>query len=1503
MAAIYHVLMILLFSDGFSVSDRAESSIIDVPPGGYAWSIYNQASEHLEFTTVSTFAPGPWTCIDDQTFCEVLSEPALEALRLTDEWLVSDLFERFTDLIFEPIDVSSPVKPAFADVNGDTSLDLVLTDDDGDIHAYVAPNWEEFQGSLEDIHFQDFCDINNDGLADSAMVDGDGMLTIESGGMPFLTASGFDFSAVTGVALSDLEGDGLADLITGTESGKVLVFRNRGTAETPVFLPFSSESELFFPMNSGAFTIPVIYSVDDTTICLAAGTQQSGLKLYRLNIDSEAYPDEWMEMDSVLFSEELQNISPVAIYLNGEIRLICSSRSGVLYEMISDPDSLQLLSLPSVPGTYPSLAYGCLNGDPEPDLIAGTMEGDVFMLRGTNGWFEGSWELIPGFPLIPSGAPAFSDDGIIFGSKEGDIRYFILTEEDTWTDVTDSSPFRGIDVGEYSSPCMADLNSDGVNELIIGNSSGNLTCFELDEDACDGEPFFIEKHSFRFSPNRAVSELNRYYSRYFSPYSLLRTPSDSMTVNAFAREIVEADPLIRDEIAYCVANTPTEVLRAMYENCDSDIFTINAAQLYSLANELEYVRLTESADGTVCELLLDSGWVSISRENYYRFVVHPRILFEVPARIDADYWLTDADSLELTMEEWLRYEPDSLFGQSENHVFWREVIPSDTSHGCVLIQSMRKARTYEEAVLRICNYLAWSQPHGIMTFGYLTNDLQPMVIYRKGYGSCGEQSILQTALCRAFFIPAYVVGCRGEDHQWNHYLDPSDGRWNHWDINYGIRGIGHVWVSGEGNAHSRKTISVITAFGPEDTVWPVTRSVIVPEGSGYMPGDSGYTATAHVEVIVSDARGTPVEGAMVLMRSHWDRANMVSTFNYTDELGRCSFELGWEPYGGYTLDIVTPYGVTGCSNISFSEGKDYTLEYSVPGIIPDLQEILLPVNTPSDGIHTSSVLYPVSYYTGTLYSLDDEEDNIGYGGTRWTEWPVGHSSALPVFMDGENFRKYSDGFNCRALPAPFHSESGDTCFIVLDNRNNLFTWRRFSGVDIHLTHPDDLQPGDTAWFNAPVPIRIPRVYPVPESGFSDSSSSQNWIRQFSEIQIEQDDPDDPLSAGWILGPFRLPANERSLSIGTTGITPDLDMDLFLFEDQNGNRLVDGMSEVAESSSSPTANENIFIPDPDTSAVYWIYMQGWQVPEEGGKVDLGLTFEPEMLRIHSLEPSGCLDSIPECFSFEIDHELMENEQILVLFDETSTISRLVNEKWVFNRPSQCSKSEIPALSILDENGELIERVFWTVQTDSTPPVISEYSVNMDSTLMFAHITVKCTDEGTGILNATLSSEGLDDVVLAMGEDSIWTGEMNLTQVSPQPISIMLRFEDMAGNETVSEPYIITVPERPLALFHSEYPEGTTYDHRPILQICVDLSDSSITWEARAELADSSGDVVCELSPLAAYEDLVQFRPASYLDEGEYSISISFLSCDGNEFAEYSWSFTVDRMDTPETGSEH
>ncbi|MCK4806328.1 MAG: transglutaminase domain-containing protein, partial [Candidatus Aegiribacteria sp.] len=967
--------LFILVAGTVSTSPYDDTLTITVPPGGYAWSVFTDSTGFGDFKTVSVLAPGPITGFND-----VLPDSTARVIELYNEWLREDLTIRFTDLLYEVVNNDMPFLPAFADVNGDGLEDLIFNGDAGNpaTRVFLAPDWTEITDISGSIEFRRFCDLNDDGISDFISVSDEGVLTCSNEDTVLQITEGFDITGVTGTALGDMEGDGLVDLVVGTDSGNLLVYRNRGTIEVPCFLPFVSESRILFPMNAGAFSSPAVFLSGDSMLIAAVGTQQNGLKFYTTGAGGSTMSLEWTTVDAPGNRDMLLNISPVEVDHCGETILVCGTRSGILYETRTGSDSLSLLHLSPVPGTYPSLALASVNGDEFPDLIAGTMEGDVFYLSGYEGWFEGNWERMDNFPRIPSGAPAAWKNGLVFGSRDGEVRYFARDGSGAWDDSTMNSEFRNIDVGDYSIPDFADLNSDGNKELIVGNSRGSLICFELDEDAVNGGPLYVEKFSWKFEPNSAVSDIQAYYSRYFAPYSVFRSPSGIREVNAFSREIMEAEPQHRDEIAYCIAHTPTEVLRAMYENGDSDLFSVNVSEMYEMAEKLDYVRLLDSGYETVCQLKTENGWIEISGENYYRFVVHPRILFEIPARINTEYWSTRRDTASVSLEEWLHHEPDSLYGGSADHLFWREFIPSDSSGGRTLEERMMEAATFEEAVVRLCNFQSHSQPGGLMTFGYMTNDLQPMVIYRKAYGSCGEQSILQTALCRAFFIPAYVVGCRGEDHQWNHYLDPESGRWNHWDINYGVSGIGNVWVSAEKINHTGKTISTITAFGPENEVWSVTGSVLVPPGSGYMPEDSGYTSTAHVDILVSDPAGTPVEGAMVLARSHWENANSVSGFDYTDESGLCDFQLGWEPNGGYTIDVISPFGSAGSSNIAFNEGKFYSISYTVPCREPQRQTIFVPETDTPSNISVMSKLFPVPYYSRSLYSIADDNGSESY---------------------------------------------------------------------------------------------------------------------------------------------------------------------------------------------------------------------------------------------------------------------------------------------------------------------------------------------------------------------------------------------------------------------------------------------------------------------------------------------------------------------------------------------
>ncbi|MEA3265949.1 MAG: hypothetical protein U9P42_03270, partial [Candidatus Fermentibacteria bacterium] len=1211
----------------------------------------------------------------------------------------------------------------------------------------------------------------------------------------------------------------------------------------------------------------------------AVGTRQAGLHFYSSDAGNDSPLQSWASMNTVQGGNSTLNISPVSVNLSGETILVCGTRDGLLYEAEPFSDSLVLLDLPPVPGTYPNLAVAFVDSDQFPDLVAGTMEGGVFFLPGLDGWFHGNWAEVEGIPSIPSGAPASHGDRLIFGTANGTLLCFSKNESGEWVDSTEGSGFNLIDVGEYATPFFFDLDGDGHEELAVGNSTGSTDLYEQSADGPDNS--FIESFSWGFEPNGGVVSIDSYYSRYFTPYSVLRSPSGVSTVNAYAAAVIGADIQYRDEIAYCIANTPTDVLLAMEDNGDIDLLLVNARSVYDSAENLSYVRLLDSEEGTVCELRTAEGWFEISRENYYRFVVHPRILFEIPGRIDASYWNTPRDTLALSEREYLNFQPDSLFGNTQDHHFWREFIPSDSSRGRTPEQRMAGAETYEEAVVRLCNFQSHSQPGGLMSFGYMTNDLQPQIIYSKAYGSCGEQSILQTALCRAFFIPAYVVGCRGEDHQWCQYLDPAGERWNHWDINYGISGIDNVWVSGEGVDHKGKTISTITAFGPEGRLWPVTESVLAPEGSGYMQGDSGYTRTARVEVLVTDPGGIPVGGAMVLVRSHWENANSVTTFDYTDDLGKCTFLLGWEPNGGYTFDIISAFGSAGSSNIGFTEDSLYSLNYTVPYAVPQRPAVALLGS--GQEVSVTEILYPVPYFTGSLYSIGSENEGFLHN-TDWIPWRNVASTSEAYYMDGRNFRDYRNGLNCCAVADPFIPVAGDSCYAVLDNRNSMFTWREWE-----YTIPGSFNPvsdRDLEWLDLRSTTRVPVAgRGIPEGPIGSEDSSSHWIRSYLNIDIQQDDPDDPLSSTVVVGPFRVPAGERSLSIETTSIQQGLDLDLFLFMDRNGNRIVDGMSELHTRSASPTSSELISLAGPDSSAVFWIYLHGWKVDEDGGIIDMGLSFEPEMLSVHALSPTGYQTSLPGQFNFSTVDSYHAGD-IYLQSGETVIYPEKQQDFWSFEPAAASEFFADGTVKLLGSGGDLIEELQWSFMLDSVIPEFSIHSDGIDPGTMQGVVEVSCEDDLSGIAAVTLTVDSLESKNLVLRGDSVWNCTFDFLSIAGETVSVEVCVVDSAGNEA-RETLQRSVVSRPEVVFSSIYPAGTVYDHTPVLQVLADFENPVSGWTATATLA---GEL---LEPMID-GNIIQFIEGDFLPDGEYRVRVKIQGPGGEIIGEHEWTFTVGTM---------
>ncbi|MBD3277087.1 MAG: hypothetical protein GF388_02195 [Candidatus Aegiribacteria sp.] len=1436
--------------------DEYRETVI-VPPGGYAFAVCEGNDSLSDFAVVSSPVPGPW-----QSLIAQLPDSAEEAIQLCGAWFQEDLRTRFADLLYSDLQIEEAAVPAFQDLDSDGICEFILADSLGTpLRVLSTADWSAYNGDYP---------------SSVPVLQQDSLLAELS----YLELPDNCF-----YSLGDMGSDGLEDLVCVTESGRVAVWNNLGTTEQPLFQPFYQGSPSIMPGTQGAFVSPAVEKKEGE-ILLITGTCQNGLTMYRSQSSEDLRYPAW-RVHSEMTADTLLNICPTAFDSGGNVVFLCGVRNGDIYGFSLDSPEFRSLDIPSVPGAYPDLAVALINDDEHPDLVAGTREGTTYYLRGTDGWFEGQWTHLSDLPAIPSGTPASYGTGLVFGSEGGELYYFTRENGREWSDVTERSAFHGVNPGSYSSPTFADLDGDGIEEMVTGNSSGELRLYSMENASCDGESIFSELYSWSFQPSAAVAEIEAYYSRYFAPYSVLRTPEAEDAVRAFSREIINAPAEFRDEIAYSIAATPTGVLREMYSRNDESIFTLNAFSIYEMAENLSYVQLEDSQYRTSCRLLTESGWHAVPDEYYYRFVVHPRILFESPAMVNAGFWRSGPDTLTMEMDEWLNWNPEDLYGSSSRHVFWRSFIPSDTSGGTTLAEIMSRASTCEDAVLRLCNFQSHSQPGGRMSFGYVTNDLQPMVIYEKAYGSCGEQSILQTALCRTFFIPAYVVGCRGEDHQWAHYLDPESNRWKHWDINYGLQGIEGVWVSGEGVDHSGKTISTVTAFGPENTVWPVTGTVAFTPGSGYMPDDSGYTATAAVTFTVVDSSGSPVPGALVLARSHWENANSVTEYDYTDSNGMASMDLGWEPHGGYTVDVISPFGSTGSTSISFDEGHSYTVEYKLSYSMPHRQNVEILVDGAGNSCPTKERLYPPHYYSTSLYTISSASDSIDVESRDWTEWPDRNTETQLLFMDSENFSKYRSGFSFRALSSRFSPDPGDTCFAVIDNRRSMFIWKEVATEPI--IHGEISNREAYEWLNTPAEERELSIPQAEARQLNEDPSQRSWITYFESMEVVQDEPDAPLSSTCVIGPFTVTSDERSIELGTSSSAPGTDIDIFLFRDINGNRSVDGMNEMVASSTSPTSNETIRTTDIDTSSVYWLYVHGWKVADNKVEVDVGMSFLPIWTSVYDVRPVGWVTGTPDTCSFMLNDSTYGTGDIRLKTGNVFVFPELKDGRWIFPYPEGFGSNQ--DVVVTNSEGTVLDELSWQLDTDSYPPEMRCINMETDTSAMRSSIELICIDDlsGTAEVEVLLADSIAKD--MQVEEDSIWISSIDVANYSGQSIPIGIRAEDTAGNE-ILERCTLDVPHRPSAVFVSCYPMSTVYNHRPVIQAHLDLDGSEELTDAELIVSDTLQSFSKVLKPVVQEGSLLQFRPTEQLEDGEYSAMVRFHY--GEELFEKTWMFSVETM---------
>jgi hypothetical protein len=718
-------------------------------------------------------------------------------------------------------------------------------------------------------------------------------------------------------ALYDLNGDGDPEIILGDKDGHILIYSSGGTLLTEAFIDIDE---------SLRFTKPAAGDLDgDGQAELAVGTAEGDIFVIPLLPDALGSQREirFNSDNLIVLHSDVSYADPAIadLDLDGEYELLLGGENGTVTVCSVETDDYsgrggstriteigRLEEIEDMSFSSPSAAD--ITGDGVIDLVVGSSSGDLHFFRGIVREDENDTRA----DKDGKGGETAPSAGKYFHRRIG------------FEEIAD---LAGVDLGEYVSPALGDIDRDGMIDLLAGNAAGDILVYGIDGNT------LMEKGSWEFKPRDGFLDLDDYYRIYIPEFFPVTGFNDGDAVARFLEFLDEVENPYRDEVAFAAANLPVEILRTMIRRGEEDILLENAKQIYRLVDTLKYSSIVEKEGKTTLRHVMEEGRsVECPPSIYYWWVVHPRIIYELPARVDASYWDNPSEHYGLSREEWLTHEPEpDIYAPSPRSSFWRNLLPYDRRYGTSLMDAVSTAKTYREAVENLHRWLTWNREDPFMSFGYQTQDLQPLVILAKHYGSCGEQSILTAACARTVLIPNRVVGCRGEDHQWNEFW--QEGEWIHWDMNNKPEdGIDAPWSSGEGRDHTHKNISAITGWRGDERLLDITTEVHNPPGFEYTKRGRGYTDTARLTFEVTDSRGAPLDGALVILRSHWEQRNMPSIWKYTSTTGRVTFEVGFEPNGGYTVEVLTPIGSAGSWNLPVVEGKEYFFSYRLPGIKP-----------------------------------------------------------------------------------------------------------------------------------------------------------------------------------------------------------------------------------------------------------------------------------------------------------------------------------------------------------------------------------------------------------------------------------------------------------------------------------------------------------------------------------------------------------------------------------------
>jgi uncharacterized protein (DUF2141 family) len=360
-------------------------------------------------------------------------------------------------------------------------------------------------------------DLDNNGLLDLIVGKADGTLSRyeqdTEGSTSFTLATetfdNINTGSYSSPFFTDLDSDGLLDLMIGGSGGTIHHYRQDAAGSTT----FTLVTNTFSDIDVGSYSAPCFTDLDsDGLLDLITGDWQGNLFHYR--------QEEAGSASFTLVTETFNDIdvgdyaSPFFIDLDsdGLLDMLVGAYEGNLLHYEQDAAGSSGFTLVSetfsdIDAGYRSVpCISDLNGDGMLDLLVGEISGIICYYKqdavGGLTFSEVSVDFVPreSMDVGQNSKPCFADldnDGLldmIVGTYDGNLTHYEQDADGSSGFTLISENFNNIDGGAMSAPCFTDLDSDGLLDLFIGNWNGYISHYE--QESTGSEMFLLVSAQF-----------------------------------------------------------------------------------------------------------------------------------------------------------------------------------------------------------------------------------------------------------------------------------------------------------------------------------------------------------------------------------------------------------------------------------------------------------------------------------------------------------------------------------------------------------------------------------------------------------------------------------------------------------------------------------------------------------------------------------------------------------------------------------------------------------------------------------------------------------------------------------------------------------------------------------------------------------------------------------------------------------------------------------------------